>query len=88
LWRVVCEINYGGKDYVVTPKVRWSDASQGESAFWKQEKAQRFIAERISPTGECKVRVNPNNPVDSELVALRAQRKFRGFVRAENQSPP
>jgi hypothetical protein len=67
LWRVVCEINYGGKHYVVSPMVNWSAFGLWNTAFWSEEKAHRFIAERVSPNGDCKLRVNPNNPLEAEL---------------------
>ena len=68
VWKVVCEMDYGGKHYVVRPKAHWSDVGQGDRPFWKEEKARRFLSQRISPNGECKVRVNPANPLDAELV--------------------
>ena len=68
LWRLVCEINYGGKHYVVSPMVNWSAFGLWNTAFWSVEKAQRFITERVSPNGDCKLRVNPNNPLEAELL--------------------
>ena len=67
-WRLVCEINYVGKDYQVVPKIRWSDAGQSETPFWTEAKAQQFLAQMISENGECKLRVNPNNPLEAELI--------------------
>jgi len=68
LWRVVCEIDYGGKNYVVSPKVHWSDMERMDAPFCSEEKAQQFISLKISPKGECKLRVNPNNPLEAELL--------------------
>ncbi|MGD0651390.1 MAG: hypothetical protein ABSA97_09685 [Verrucomicrobiia bacterium] len=68
LWRVVCEINYGGKHYVVSPRVHWSDSGQVDAPFWSEEKAHQFVSQRISSNGECKLRVNPNNPLEAELL--------------------
>jgi hypothetical protein len=68
VWRVVCEIDYGGKTQVVSPKVHWSDGGQADTPFWSEKKAQQFIAQRISPQGGCKLRVNPQNPVEAELL--------------------
>lgn len=68
VWKVVCEVDYGGKHYVVRPKVHWSDLAQGDGPFWKEEKARRFLSQRIAPNGECKLRLNPNNPLEAELV--------------------
>jgi hypothetical protein len=68
-WSLVCEINYAGKNYRVTPKVRWSDATQGETPFRSEAEARQFIAQTITSSGECKLRVNPDNPLESELLA-------------------
>ena len=67
-WQVVCEINYGGKHYVVTPMVHWSDLGQGDAPFTNEAKAQEFVAQKIMLNGECKLRVNPNNPLEAELI--------------------
>jgi hypothetical protein len=67
-WRVVCEINFAGKNYSVTPKVHWSDAGQADAPFWSEEKARHFLAQAIAPDGECKLRVNPDNPLEAELL--------------------
>jgi hypothetical protein len=68
LWRVICEVDYGGKHYVVSPTVNWSAFGQWNTAFWSEEKAQLFISQRISPSGECKLRLNPNDPLEAELL--------------------
>jgi len=68
LWRLVCEINHGGKRYVVSPKVHWTDLGQIDAPFWSKEKAQLFLSQKISPDGECKLRLNPDNPLEAELV--------------------
>lgn len=68
LWQVVCEIKYGGKQYAVSPKVHWSDLGQGDAPFWSEAKAREFISRKISPKGECLVRVNPDNPLEAELL--------------------
>jgi hypothetical protein len=67
-WRVVCEINFAGKSYSVTPKVHWSDAQQADAPFWSEEKARQFLAQTIAPDGGCKLRVNPHNPIEAELL--------------------
>lgn len=67
-WRVICEINFAGKDYRVTPKVHWSDAEPADAPFWSEEKARHFLAQAIAPGGECKLRVNPDNPLEAELL--------------------
>jgi hypothetical protein len=68
LWRAVCEIDYGGKQYAVSPKVRWSDLAQADAPFWKEEKARWFISRKISPKGECRLRINPDDPFEAELL--------------------
>ena len=68
LWRLVCEMNYAGEKYRVVPKVRWSDAGQAESSFSSEAKAQKFISEIVSPNGTCKIRVNPKNPLEAEML--------------------
>lgn len=68
VWKVVCEVDYGGKHYVVRPEAHWSDVAQGDCPFWKEEKGRRLLSQRISPNGECKVRVNPANPLEAALV--------------------
>jgi len=68
LWRLVCEINYAGNIYQVIPKVRWSDAGQSESPFFTEAKAKKFSSEIISPSGACKIRVNPKNPLEAEML--------------------
>jgi len=66
--RVVCEFTFAGQVYRVTPKLNWSDVAQSESAFPSEEKAQSFLEKRIGPTGECRLRVNPSNPAEAELI--------------------
>ena len=68
LWQLVCEMNYAGRKYQVTPKVRWSDVGQSESSFSTEAKAQKFIGESISPSGACKIPVDPKNPLEAELL--------------------
>jgi hypothetical protein len=68
LWSVACEVNYGGKNYVVFPKVHWSDFGQADAPFGNEAKAREFISQKISPKGECQVRINPNNPLEAELL--------------------
>ena len=67
-WRISCEIKYGGKPYVIIPKVNWCDFGQVETPFWSEEKGLNYISKRISPKGECKVRINPDDPLEAELL--------------------
>ncbi len=67
--RLVCEINFAGTTYQVIPLVGWSDLSKSESVFWSEAKAQAFITQVISPNGKCKLRVNPKNPQEAQLLS-------------------
>jgi hypothetical protein len=68
LWQVVCEINFDGKHYNVSPQVNWSDLGQANTPFWSEEKAKQFLSQKIAPNGECKLRINPSNPLEAELL--------------------
>jgi hypothetical protein len=61
LWRIVCEYDYLGIPYRVTPEVNWA-------SFSSEEAARRFLEERVSPQGSCMLRVNPRNPLRTELL--------------------
>jgi hypothetical protein len=61
LWRIVCEYEYLGIPYRVTPEVYWS-------SFTSEEAARKFLEERISPKGECMLRLDPGNPLRTELL--------------------
>ena len=58
--RIVCEYNYLGTKYRVTPTVNWA-------TFALEEAASKFLEGKISPDGDCKLRVNPKNPLQTEL---------------------
>ena len=60
-WRIICEYEYLGIPYRVTPEVYWA-------SFNSEEAALKFLEERISPNGECTLRVNPKNPLRTELM--------------------
>jgi hypothetical protein len=60
-WRIVCEHEFHGEKYRVTPIVQWAN-------FMSEEAAMKFIGEKISPDGECKLHINPKNPLQTELV--------------------
>ncbi len=59
-WRIVCEYEYLGIPYRVTPEVYWA-------SFYSEEAALKFLEERISPNGECRLHVDPKNPLRTEL---------------------
>jgi hypothetical protein len=66
-WNVECEIDYAGEKYRVFPKVRWSDEAQADTAFWSEKRARLYLARKMTSDGECKLRINPNNPREGEL---------------------
>ena len=57
---MLCEYEFGGKTYRVTPAYWCSFPSQGS--------VLRFIGKRISPEGTCEIYINPDNPLQTELV--------------------
>ena len=59
-WRIVCEYEYLGIPYRVTPEIYWA-------SFNSEEAALKFLEERISMNGECRLRVNPKNPFQTEF---------------------
>jgi hypothetical protein len=68
LWQVVCEIYFHEKRYSVSPKIHWSDLGRADEPFWSEEMARQFLSQKISPDGKCKLRVNPDNPLEAELL--------------------
>jgi hypothetical protein len=69
-WRIVCEYEFHGEKFRVTPNVhQWINLSSEETAM-------KFIGENISPDGECKLHVNPKNPLQTELVGRSVRDKF------------
>jgi hypothetical protein len=60
-WRIVCEHGFGGGKYRVTPVTYWTN-------FTSEAGATKFIEERISAAGECKLHINPKNPLQTELI--------------------
>ena len=69
-WRIICEYEFHGKKFRVTPNVhQWSNLSSEEAAM-------KFIEKNISADGQCKLHVNPNNPLETELVAPDLREKF------------
>jgi hypothetical protein len=73
-WRLDCEFNYAGRDYRVIPKVRWNATARVETAFWSEETARLFLEKVVTSTGECKLRLNPQNFLEAELLpAIKAK---------------
>lgn len=59
-WRVVCEYEYNGQKYRVTPNVQWMNCVSEASAL-------KFIRKRIALDDTCRLRINPNNPLQTKL---------------------
>jgi hypothetical protein len=68
-WNLTCEFTMNGKPYQITPKVMWNDLARSETPFWKEEEAWQFIAGAVPANSLCKLRVNPANPQEAELLA-------------------
>ncbi|WP_237712400.1 hypothetical protein [Pedosphaera parvula] len=63
-WRIVCEYESEGTTYRVTPVVGWSSHAT-------ERKALKYLEKRISPTGSCRLGVNPKVPLQAELLKSR-----------------
>jgi hypothetical protein len=61
VWRIVCPYEYLGIPYRVTPEVYWAN-------FTSEAAAHKFLEARISREGECMLRVDPSNPLRTELL--------------------
>ncbi len=59
-FRTLCRFKYAGNDYTVTPMFGTSFASEEATA--------NFLNRTIGPDGTCRLRVNPRNPLETELV--------------------
>ncbi|HET7626500.1 MAG TPA: hypothetical protein VFM25_14685, partial [Verrucomicrobiae bacterium] len=47
-WRMICEYEYHGQTYRVTPEIQWIN-------FTSEAAAMKFFEEKVSPSGECKL---------------------------------
>ena len=60
--RILCEINHEGTTIQCTPTVHWSS--------WRTESdANEFLNSKIDGNGRCRLKVNPKNPLEANLVA-------------------
>jgi len=59
-WRIVCEYEYHGQKYRVTPNVQWMNCTSEAAAL-------KFIQKRIGSDDSCRLRINPNNPLQTKL---------------------
>lgn len=60
-FQLLCEFEFDGKRYTVTPGY-WS-------TFISEIRLQKFLDKVISPDGKCQLWVNPKNPLQAELFA-------------------
>jgi hypothetical protein len=63
-WRIVCEYELNGTTYRVTPEVGWS-------TYATEKEAVQYLDKRISPTGGCKLNINPHIPLQAGLSGSR-----------------
>lgn len=61
VWRVVCQYEYLGIPYRVTPEI-------SSDCFDSEEAARAFLDKRISTSSGCTLRVNPKNPLQATLI--------------------
>lgn len=59
--RLVCEFQANGKNYRATPAVHYC-------SFRTEDALQQYIDERVTPNGQCRLFINPANPLECELV--------------------
>jgi hypothetical protein len=61
-WRVVCEYEFHAQKITVTPGPQpMICASEAD--------AMKFISKRVAADGSCRLRINPDNPVQTKLLA-------------------
>ena len=63
--RIKCDYHYNGVKYTVTPLVGYLGTDCG---FASEKAALKFLDKRISPTGECKLLINPQEPLQTQLI--------------------
>ena len=62
--RILCEYEDAGKTYRVTPVVGWS-------TYTTEANAKKYLGERVSPNGKCRLAFNPKVPLETELLGGR-----------------
>jgi hypothetical protein len=72
-WRLKCVFTHDGEKYEVYPKVGWITVG-----FKDEKSAKEYLSRKISPNNECKLRINPSNFQEAEL--LRSKTFFGIFV--------
>ena len=68
-WRLVCEYEFRGQSYRVTRQVQWIN-------FNSEAASMKFMEENVSTNGQCKLHVNPKNPLQTELSGQGLRDKF------------
>ena len=63
VWRIKCIYNYAGEKYEVFPKIGWATVG-----FKNEKSAKKYLAKKIAPNNKCKLRVNPNDLQEAELL--------------------
>lgn len=61
IFQLLCEFEMDGNQYTVTPGY-WT-------TFISESSLQTFLKKVISPDGKCQLWVNPENPLQTELIA-------------------
>jgi hypothetical protein len=72
LWalRTLCKFEINNQEILCTPEATWP---KRKSEAWKDH----FIQERIEKQGICMLRVNPNNPHETELLRSKKHNRSR-----------
>jgi hypothetical protein len=65
--RIICEYKRGGATQRLTPMIRVRALGDSERAFRSEQKLNAYLDAAIDTSGNCKLRVNPINPLDAEL---------------------
>ena len=73
-FRLQCRFGLEGKAYTVTPAAFWRN-------FNSEQALQRFLGRVIGDDGGCWLRVNPRNPLQTELAAGLADKLLFSRVR-------
>ena len=69
VWRIICEYDYLGKEVRVTPVV-------SRMNFTSEDAAMEYLGKAVSPTGECRLHINPKNLLQTELAGPGIEEKL------------
>lgn len=59
--RLLCEFDFGGQSYRATPLVHYR-------SFRTEAGLLKYLASRVSADGNCRLHINPANPLECELA--------------------